>query len=882
MRSRLRQEVARDVDAEIAYHLDRTVADLESAGLEPDRARATARRRFGRVSRYRRELIRLSNITRHRRQRRSHMVAIVEMLRSVRRRLFRSPGYAAAVVAILALGIGMNGVTFRLADRILLRPPAHIVDADTVKRIWVHREVHGTRYDMRAHAYADLEDLFSADSLDQVVASARRSAVLGRGASAERVITVAAAGGYFPMLGTRPYRGRFFGPDDDRPDREIVAVVSHAFWKGRLGGEADAIGRRLELDGRAVTVVGVAPAGFTGAELQRVDVWLPLEPWSAVSEAPWRTHRGYYWLQGLARLAPGVDAESAGVEATVLHRRARGGQADSRYDPEAEISFAPLLAAHGPNRPPEARIALLLVGVAAIVLLIACFNVAHLVLARMTWRRHEYSLRLALGISRGRLAGEILLESLVLAFLGATVSLILVAWGSELMRALLLPRLAWSASSLDPAGIAFVVSAAAFAGLAAAVLPMARVLRLDPRIGSRVDRAAGSRAKRVLVAAQAAFSTVLLIGAGLFVRSLDRVTDLDLGFDPERLVVVAMDLENGVSTDEGIAVADRVLDALRSRPEVTRAAAVQHDPFRDSASVSVRLASGEAPRADSRGPYFEPVGAEYFETMGLEVLRGRGLESRDDRVGVEPVVVVNQAMAAFFWPTGDAIGECLFIGDDDAPCSRVIGVVENAHRQQVIEERQLLYYVPLVHAAFGREVPKIVARVDGDPEALAASLRAEVLEVAGARIRFAAVDPMADRVAPQLRSWRLGATLFGTMGILALVVAALGLYTALAFDVATRWHEIGVRSALGATARQLVALVLRRGAGLALVGVACGLVIAFVTGVWIDDLLYDMTSRDPVTFLGVSTLLVVTGLFACWLPARRASAADPATVLRSD
>ncbi len=888
---------------ELAYHFESTVEELVAAGRTREEAEAEARRRFGDEQRWRHEIEREDRAAAARRGWAERGERGVWILRLALRRMRRSPGFAAGVVLTFALGIGANATMFGIVDRLLLRPPAHVQDPATVRRITLSRTNpnSGEQQIQEVLTYPSFEDLSRARSFSAVAGYTTRELTLGRGDAAERASAALTTANFFPLLGTRAEIGRFYTPDEDRAGAPQVAVLSHEYWQTRFGGDREVLGRTVDFGYGPYTVIGVAPEGFTGTELKRVDLWLPLRAQVGKVGPPQGCvdSRGCWWMSAVARLAPGATPVTAQAEATTLFEQgmasnedAAGSSQRARAD-RTEVIAAPIIAARGPNASSESVVAKWLAGISLIVLLIACANVANLLLARSIRQRREIGVRLALGSSRGQVMAQVLAESLILALVGGVAALALAQWGGAVVRRVLLPDIAWGADVADPRVLWFVLALTLLTGLVAGLIPAVQVSRPAVyevlRNGTRNASTPLSRTRDALTVLQAALSVVLLVGAGLFVRSLRGVEAIDLGVRPDGVLVVETVWQRDTPEADRIRYSLAAVDRLGEDPRVAAAATSATVPFRSLWGADLRVPGLDTlPRVPGGGPYINAVTADYFKVFGVPLRRGRGFTAADAK-GAAAVAVVNETMARTLWPGEDPLGKCLFVGYgpdapvDSAPCSRVVGVVEDSHRFQVVDEPEAMqYFVHLPQLPLARELETVMLRArGGDPTALIPTVRRTLLGL-DPRVRSVKVTPFQEMIAPSLRSWRLGATMFTIFGVLALFVAGIGLYSVLAFSVAQRTFELGIRSALGATRERLVSLVLRHAFRLVGAGILLGLLAAFLAAPRVASMLYGVPARDPATFAGVVVVLVAVALAAALLPARRATRVDPSIALRSE
>jgi len=893
-----RPDPTRDLDDELSHHFTESVGEYVRKGASEEEARALAHQRFGDVTAYQKALRTIDEREVVMRARGEALDVVVRTVMSAFRAIRRTPGLTSAVVFILALGIGANAVMFGVVDRLLLSPPQHIVDAEAVRHLHIRRTIfNGEISTGRSLAYPDYRDFAEVGAFAAVGGYSNPvERTVGRGQDARRVNTRGASASLFPLLGVQPAAGRFFLPEDDEVGAEPTAILSSEYWLREYGADPAVLGSVLEIGQGRYTVIGITPPGFTGPELSPVDVWLPL----TVSQefetggGDWRDHRGWYWLRAVARLAPGLTTAAAQDEATAVHRGGRADQiAEDWYDANAEVLVAPIIAARGPSPTDEARVAGWLGGVSVIVLLIACFNVMNLLLARSIQARREIAVRLALGVGRRRLIAEQVTESTILALLGAGAALLLGRVVSGPIHQALLPNVAFTDGGVSPRLALFTAAATLAAGLFTGLLPALQASRTPLsetlRAGGRGIAAGRSRTRTLLLIGQAGFSVVLLVGAGLFVKSLRQAQALDLGFDAERIVVVTLEWNETLDGETREALYRDVMTRARRLPEVRATGMTYTIPFWSSISLGQPGVPGvdSIPKHHSGGPYVNKVSSGYFETMGLTVVEGRAFQPSDDGAGAPRVAIVSKSMADAIWPDGSTVGGCMLLSDEgeedgDPPCTEVVGVVENHRRQALIEDDpHFLYYLNQPHPAFLGPPQALMVGTVGDPATVLDALREEA-RATSSQIRFVRTDALSEYVAPQMRSWKLGAAMFTLFGLLALVVAAWGLYSVLAFDVAMRSHELGVRAALGADVSRLVRLVVHQAMTPITVGTALGFAAALAAAGFVEPLLFGVSARDPATYGFVAITLVSVALCAGALPAWRATRADPRAALRAD
>jgi predicted permease len=878
-----------EIDDELAFHFERTIEELKAQGLSDGDARAAAARRFGSLAAYRRNLVRLELQAEARIRRRAIMDVVKTATRSAVRGARRDPGFAAGVIVLLTLGLGVNAITFGLIDRLILSGPSGVTAPDQVQRVVVHhRDASGTDVPDTGYSYVDYRDLIGATSLAAAAGETSGPQLLGSGSAAEMIRARLVTAGYFPLLGVRPALGRFFTADESERAGDRLVVLGHALWQRRFGGDPGVIGQAVKVGGNSYTVIGVAPRDFTGSSVTRADLFLPLEAASdeQVSGA-WRADRRFGWMSAIVRLAPGVSREAAAAETTARHRAAHVEEAAERS--EGRIELVPLNAVRGATAPGDVSVAGLAAIIALLVLVIASANVANLFLARALRRSGELAVKLALGVGRSRLVAEQAVEGALLAVTGAAAAAAIAARGGPPLQRWLFPNVEWLDSTVDARTLLFVLGCALLGGALAAGIPAWLTGRRDsarwlntagPRISVRRTHLQG-----MMLTVQGALSVLLLVGAGLFVRSLSELQAVDLGVDVGRVLVVG--LAPGETPPRSDLLPEFV-ERLRRVPGVANTAEVAGTvPFISSWSVTLVIPDvADRPPATTAARYVQAASPEYFETVGTSLIEGRRFTDRDVS-GAPRVAIVNQAMARLYWPGQSALGKCLTIGPEAPPCATIVGVVENTRRWEVIESGALLYYMPLAQAppsVLGRR-QRIVVRVANDDVGtigrVAEAIRREALAL-DPTLRYVAVQPLAEVIAPQLHAWRLGATLFSVFGVLALLVAAVGLYSVVAFDVEGRRREIGLRTALGAPAGAIVRMVMAGTVRIAGAGVALGLGVAWLAAPLVTTLLYGVSAHDSRVFVAAAAALLTVALLASLAPALRAARIDPTQTLRDE
>ena len=892
-----------ELDDEIRLHLELRVEQLVALGVPPDEAHRRALAKFGPLEEAHPRLDAANRYREDRGHRRERLDALAQDIRFALRGLGRRPGFTAAVVLTLALGIGANATMFGVVDRLMLRPPAWLAAPERTGRVYAWTTSEGTETPSRYLEYRTFLDLVEGThAFSHAAAFAPSRYVLGEGDRAREVLVTLATGGFWSLFDVRPAVGRFFGPAEDAlPTGEPVLVLSHAYWQTQFGGDPGVVGRTVRAGRTLFTIIGVAPEGFSGFEIQPVAAWIPLSAGAneqfgtgPVNEGePWHQTYDITWIQMVARRRPGVTVEQASAELSAAYRQSYANHAArSRRLPAGEVArpraeLASVLHDRGPMGRREAKVSVWLGGVALVVLLIACANVASLLLARAVERRREVAVRVALGVSRARLLGQTLLEGALLATLGGALGVVAADVGGRVVWRVLIPgvgrvRESAGGSVVDGRVLLFAVAASLVAGLLSSLAPAIHASRGDVagvlRSGVRTGVGRGARRLRTgLLVVQGTLTVLLLIGAGLFVQSLRNVRGLDFGYDAGRLLYLSLD-------PRGMELKGPELEALRERLRL-RALAL---PVVEAAAVTVSVPNafvvGEVirvPGVDSATLpeffTFNAVSPDYFRTAGTRIVRGRPFTDAD-RIGAAPVVVISESAAREIWPGRDAVGRCVKVGADTAPCAEVVGIAADV-RMSLQEPPALHVYVPAAQGS--HEDAGLYIRTRGAAREQVESIRRELQRLMPGQ-SFIRATPVQDIVDPDVRSWRLGATMFTLFGVLALLVAGVGLYSVIAYDVAQRRHELGVRIALGARTMHVLRLVVGKGLRVSALAVTLGAGIALLAGRWVKPLLYEVSERDPMTFAAVAGTVLVVAAAASLIPARRAARVDPAESFRAD
>jgi len=863
----------RDVDDELSFHLEMRIRELIDRGHDPEQARRLAMERFGDIETRRREML---DIT----ERRGRQMARTEYLSELRqdvgyavRALRSKPGFAIVAVLTLALGIGANSAIFSVVYGVLLdslpyRSPAELVTIQTAYP-------NGKNYTVSA---ADFMSIAAESRAFSGVAaySNTSSTVLGLGEPKE-ITRANVTKSFFELLGVGVARGRLFTEDEHTPGRTNVLVVSHGFWQQELGGSSDVIGRSVTIGGVPNTIIGVLSPGVEFPAEARL--FGPIA-YDSLFSATTTTARRSEWLSVVGRLRGGETVE--GGRRDVQRIGARLQQDFPQTNGTLTFTATSLTdALFGSVRTPL----LVLLGAAGFVLLVACANVANLLLARATARESELAVRAALGAGRGRLVRQLLTESLVLAALGTMAGLALAWWGTRALvraRPVELPRL--DQVSVNGTVVLFTIGIALLTGILFGILPAlsstgAR-LSQSLREGGR-GALAGVRGRRVrgaLVIAEMALAVVLLVGAGLLIRSFIELTRVDPGFDPDQAVSVRVSLA-GPRYDEPAARTqffNTLFEQLKALPGVTAVGGTSGLPLTGSAAILSFAVEGAPPPppgvvGEIRVQVTTP---EYFTAIGGKLLSGRLLNAYD-RQDAAPVVLVNRAAIARWFPDGDPVGERVLIG----PAREVVGVVDDVLQTSPTQPAEPEVYFPYTQNP--TRTLRIVVRASSDPAALAPRIRQEI-HALDPELALDAIAPMENLVANSIARPRFYTMLLGLFATVALTLAIVGIFGVMSYIVAQRRREISVRMALGASTEEVTRMVVSGALTLAGAGLLIGVIGAFALGGVLQNQLYGVRLADPVTLSGVVLILLGSAAMASYLPAARAARIDPGLALREN
>jgi predicted permease len=805
------------------------------------------------------------------------------------RSLQRSPGVPLAIIATLTLGLGANAAVFSFLDQVFMRMPAGVSEAHQLRRVWIQHPAGATARlftssKLSYHHYRAITRAIR-DQATLALYATQPNIRIGQDDSPSMATVTYATASYFDALGVHPARGRWFTEseaDVNAPAR--VAVVSDAMWRKHLGADSAMIGSTLLVERKSYVVIGVAPPRFSGVDLEATDIWLPLGAFPT-HEVP----RVSFWESSLiffsvfARVPSTINELLLEERATVAYRRSP--TTDFPPSDEGRIFFRSIIDARGiGDRPHEVSIALRLGIVAIVILLMTVANVVNLLVARSISRHHEVGIRLALGISRGRLMRLFFIEAALLSLIAAAGAILCAQVAGNGLRRLLAPDVHFGGGVVRWSLVTFTAILALITSIAIGLGPALQARRLDVTILLKADsRDAFGRSwlQQLLVGVQTALSVTLIVGAALFVRSLRNVETLHTGFDVPRLAYASVVFPGGPREDTAALVTGMraVRERLRRVPSVEVIAFARDEPMTWFGRVKFYTETDSSESLGKNLPTMSYVSSDFFKALGTSFTRGATFA--DDSPPSVNAVVVNEALAHAFWPNQNPVGRCIYLQRRDSACLTIVGVVENAIRQRIVEEPTPQLYISIFQPMRGARPPRVMV-IRADPDRLglvmARASRALLEAFPGSR---AEVVRMADRLAPQYRPWKLGAALFSSFGVLALAVAALGIYSSVSYMVAQRRHEMGVRIALGAESRDVILHVVGAGLRPVVLGGVAGAVVAVATAKVIDSLLYGIQARNPGTIIAAFLTLLAVGMAAAWLPAWRATRIDPVRVLET-
>lgn len=873
-----RSQMEADMNAELRFHVEAYAEDLARRGVPRQEAARRARVEFGGIERVKEEC-REALGTR----------LLGEFIADVRyglRQLRRNPGFTAVAVLTLALGIAANSTIFSWINSTILDPiPGVSHTGDLVSVMRGVRSEHPTP----PFSYLDYRDLRDSNhSFSGLLAFHQDFMYLTGGGKSERIYGALTSANYFDVLGVRPILGRGFLPEEGQKPA-FVAVISYALWQSHFGGDRSVVGKTIGVNLRSYTIIGVAPPGFQGClPGLRQDVWIPLIMDRYVWGSNRPADRGIFWLNVFGRLKPGVSARQAEGDLNLVMRRIAQAHPKAHRGSPNQISLDPLWRSpFGVNVYLYKTLPLLL-GLAMVLLLLTCANIANLLLVRSVGRRREFAIRLALGAGRGKVVRQLLVESLLLAFAGGGIAMLITTWGAgtlqDFVPSTTLPLTLNGQADLRVLLITLAISL--FTALLFGTLPAWRATLPSPAavIKDEAGSIAGgfhkSRLAGGLVVGQISLSLLLLICAGLFIQSLERALHSDLGFDPKGVVLASY-----APLPDHLKFGREVLAKVEAIPGVESATLADFSPLNFTVHTDYVEPEGYVPRPHESMEILRcVVGPNYFRTMKTALISGRGF-TNGDAPGRRLVAIVNQAFVDRFWPGQDALGKQIGFRSRSLT---VVGVAQNAKYRQISHAADPVIYVPMFQ--FDWSPVTVLARVRGDPRAFLFPVEQAIHEVdAGLPrgARFGSIPSPVFDVTTLESSMQLGtifqrvaATFAGSFGFLALALATVGVYGVVAYATRQRTREIAVRMALGAERRDVLGLVLGQGLRLTLTGLAIGIAVSVAATRFLRGHLFGITTTDPLTYAGAGALLCLMALIFCYIPAQRAVKVDPMAALR--
>jgi putative ABC transport system permease protein len=806
------------------------------------------------------------------------------------RQLLKNPGFTAVAVITLALGIGANTAIFSVVNAVLLRPLPYPEPGQLVQLRAGPPGSPSTFIDSATFVAVKAQS----QSLARIAAYSGGDMTLTGAGRPEQIVSGAVTADFFPLLGIQPALGRNFTREEDTPNGPKAAILGHGLWQSRFGGDANVLGRTITLNQQSYTVVGILPARFQYPE--RFQLWTPL----ALGETggTFVIHgEGMMLLKAITRLKPGATLQQAQAELRTIAQRIQPSGPKATRGGEGEGGGEGVLTLVGLHEQVVGEVKgalLVLLGAVAFLLLIACANVANLLLARAAARQREMAVRVALGAGRLRVARQLLTESVLLSLAGGGLGMLLAFWGVRALGQ-------WSEASLpamhgigiDAWVLAFTLGVSVVTGLAFGLAPAFQISRTDVNTALKQESCGETgghrnRLRHLLVVSEVALSLVLLIGAGLLIKSFSRLNEVDPGFRTEGVLTFQVTLTGEKSSPQKVNFIGQILERLRALPSVQSAAATDSLPLTPFERITAVDVEGRPPIDLSRvhkpgevTPVSWPtVTLDYFSAMGIPLRSGRAFTSQDARPAAG-VVIVNEAFEKNFFPGQSALGKRIHLlaSRAGAPWPTVVGVVRDVRQTGLAKDVTPEVYSPELNDA--GDALSFVIRTTGEPTSLIAAVRAVVAEVEPSQ-SLHNVMTMEQRLANTTTSRRLNTALLGSFAAVALLLAAVGIYGVMSYAVTQRRREIGVRMALGAQRNDVLGLIMHGGLRLTLLGVVIGLAGAFALTRYLSILLYSVRATDPVTFLGVAVGLTGVSLLACWLPARRAACVDPMVALRTE
>jgi predicted permease len=797
------------------------------------------------------------------------------------RTMIKKPGFTAVAVIALALGIGANSSIFSVVNAVLLRPlPFKNPDQLVIVNETVRRETVETR----PASYPDFIDWRNQNqSFEDIAAFDSPSFSLTGTGEPERIPGEIVSASYFPILGIQPAVGRTFLPEEDvTPDQSPVAVISYKLWQRRFAADSDLLGKTIKINERDFTVVGIMPQGFEGVS-GTSEIWAPMMMITTFGSASALETRGNRWHSVIARLKPGVSLEQAQSDMDAIASRLEQEYQGTNKDRGVQI-VAAHEAAVGDMRPTL----IVLLGAVCFVLLIACANVANLLLARATVRQKEVAIRTALGASRGRLIRQLLTESVLLALAGGALGLLLAVWGKDLLVAFVGNQIpSYIKPNIDTRVLGFTLLVSLLTGIVFGLVPALQASKFGLnellKEGSRGSTGGASRhrIRRALVITEVALALMLLIGAGLMLRSFERLQAFNPGFEADNLLTVRMNLPRSYTPEQARAFQQQLVERIESLPGTKSVGLSSDVPLDGNTSATMVPIEGLVPPDDDIRVYTHSVSPNFFATMGIPLLAGRDFTVHDNNQAPR-AVIISESMARRLWPGQDPTGKRISTSRDqnrNRVWDQIVGVAGDVKYRTLIRDQNNDpdIYLPLLqnpNRGFA-----LALRTTGDPSGLVSAIRGEVKSL-DSNLPISDIATMQQRMKNNTARTRFSTLLLGVFACVAMLLAVVGIYGVMSYSVTQRSHEIGIRMALGAARRDVLKLVVGEGLALVAAGVAVGLVGAFAATRVLASQLYSVSATDPVTFSVVSLVLAGVGLAACAVPARRATKVDPMVALR--
>ncbi|HKP82413.1 MAG TPA: ABC transporter permease [Pyrinomonadaceae bacterium] len=860
-----RDELEQELDEEMRFHLDRDIEQNIKSGMTREDARYAALKAFGGVDQSKEEC------------RNARGVDLIEnTVRDVTyslRVLLKSYGFTIVVILTLALGIGANTAIFSFANGILLRPLPYpqsdhlvVLDETALKR----------GVDSMSVSYPNFLDWREQNTVFEDIATyygTSRFSLTGEGEPLQ-IRGTRINQGLFEILRVSPQLGRTFTANEDRPEEDAVVILGHDLWQRTFGGDPNIVGKKITISNRARTVIGVMPRGFRFPEIS--ELWVPL---ALTTKMFTRTDHG---LQAVARLKDGVSLPQAQSEMNNIAARI-----EQQNPITNEGLGVKVMSLHQYLSGDYRDGLLILLGVVGCVLLVACVNVANLMIARGSARQKEFALRSALGASRWRIVRQLLFESLLLSIVGGVLGFVLSIWALRLLLSAIPFQLPfWMNFNIDPRVLGFTAGITLLTGLIFGAVPALQTSRVDLndtlKEGGRGNTGVRTRARSLLVVTEIALSLVLLVGAGLMIQSFLRLRSVNIGLDPKNVLTASVVLPQAKyrENDQRAAFFTQLVERMSHLPGVEAASATGTLPLSGNNWGRSLTVEGRPVLSVGQADVIQHtvVAPGYFRTMGIQLLAGRDFTDADNK-DAPNVTIVDERLARQYWPNESPIGKRVRFGppEDNEPWHTVIGVVSTVRHQRVQEDTRQSVYLP--HQKIPVTGMTLVARTSSNPTDFAGAIRREVAQL-DRDIPVSQIATMEEVVAESIWQPRLYATLFAVFAGGALALAIIGIYGVMAFLVQTRTHEIGVRMALGATTRDVFNLIVGRGMKLTAVGIVIGIVGAIALTRWMQSLLFNTSTTDPITFVLISVLLSLAAFFACYIPARRAAKVDPLVALR--